>query len=205
MVLMYMSSLYRVVLWKLHLAESKVTELTNLLENQTQQLMELIEAVDALREKSRDNERRAELQRHELKEQYITLRELYMALKMKTGENLIDCAHFLPSPTAGENSRRFWLLRKYHRNLVAAIKPCIDRVIKTSVDAGIVPELVVGESCTDVDEKCAVFYRALQVRVGESPQVLDAFLQLIQENFQDSKPCNYLRSKMLSELNVPGH
>ena len=196
MVLMYMSSLYRVVLWKLHLAESKVTELTNLLENQTQQLMELIEAVDKLREKSRDNERRAELQRHELKEQYITLRELYMALKLKTGENLIDCAHFWPSPTAGENSRRFWLLRKYHRNLVAAIKPCIDRVIEASVDAGIVPELVVGESCTDVDEKCAVFYRALQVRVGESPQVLDAFLQLIQEKFQDSKPCNYLRSKM---------
>ena len=195
----------RLLEWKLSLAESKIGELTKLLESRTKQLMKLMEDVDKLRERNKENERRAERQRHELKEQYTALRELYIALQMKKGARMmhINCA--LPTPTEGENSKQFWLLRKHRKNLTALIKPHIRQVVEESAMAGIVSELVFEdctEMCGDPEEQCDVFYKALQARVGESPDTLDLFVELLQQKMKASKPLHSLCNRMLAELRV---
>ena len=194
---MFMSTLYRVLESKLNHAETKLEEQQERLvklEQQEEQLLKLVKMVNALKEKNKENERRVEMQQHELKEQEAVVRELYVALQMKNNPTLL-----LQSSTITETPKQFRLFRKHSRNLILITKPCINEVIKASVEAGIVPELVVGESETSSNTNCTVFYKALQMKISESPHTLTIFLQMLQEKFTASKA---LCSKILAELNA---
>lgn len=204
-----MSTWCRLLEWKLFHAETKLEQqkeqLMKLeqqeewlvkLEQQEEQLLKLVKMVNALKEKNKENERRVEMQQHELKEQEAVVRELYIALQMKSNPALL----LQSSTTITEIPKQFRLFRKHSRNLMLITKPCINQVIKASVEAGIVPELVVGEYTeTSSNTNCTVFYKALQMKISESPHTLTIFLQMLQENFSASKA---LCSKILAELNT---
>ena len=183
-----MSTLCRVLESKLNHAETK-------LERQNECLLKLVETVNTLKEKNKENERRVKMQQHELKEQEAVVRELYVALQMKSNPTLL-----LQSSTITETPKQFRLFRKHSRSLMLITKPCIRQVIKAAVEAGIVPELVVGEYTeTSSNTNCTVFYKALQMKISESPQTLTIFLQMLQEKFSASKA---LCSTILAELNT---
>lgn len=206
-VFMYMSTWCRVLELKLSCAETQLEEQeTRLeeqeerLEEQEERLLKLVEMVNALEEKNRENERRVELQQHEIKEQEATLHELSIALQMKNGP-LIPYA----LPGATEGSKPFWLFRQHQRNLAHLTKPCINQVIRASVEAGVVSELVMeecGETRSTPEQSSSVFYKALQMKISESPQSLAIFLRLLQENSEVSKPCRRLCSNILAELDT---
>jgi hypothetical protein len=195
-VFMYVSTLFCVYERKLSEAEAAV-------ERQKEKLLKLVEVVNTLKEKNKENERRVEMQQHELMEQETILRELYIALQVKNDSSLHPCVHLLRRK---DTPKEFWLFRKHQRNLLRITEPYINQVIEASVEADIVPEHVVEESsetCSSPDHRCSVFYKALQMRISESPDIFATFLRILQEQMRDSKPHHTsLCSKILAELNT---
>ncbi|CAI8055477.1 hypothetical protein GBAR_LOCUS30292 [Geodia barretti] len=106
------------------------------LERQKEKLLKLVEMVNALKEKNKENERRVEMQQHELLEQETILRELYTALQMKNDPSLLPSVHLLQRK---DIPKEFWLFRKHQRNLMRITEPYINQVIEASVEADIVP------------------------------------------------------------------
>ena len=196
-VFMYVSTLFCVYERKLSEAEAAV-------ERQKEKLLKLVEMVNALKEKNKENERRVEMQQHELLEQETILRELYTALQMKNDPSLLPSVHLLQRK---DIPKEFWLFRKHQRNLMRITEPYINQVIEASVEADIVPEHVVEESsetCSSTDQRCSVFYKALQMGISESPDTFATFLRILQQQMrEDSKPHHSsLCSKILAELNT---
>ncbi|CAI8055478.1 hypothetical protein GBAR_LOCUS30292 [Geodia barretti] len=128
-VFMYVSTLFCVYERKLSEAEAAV-------ERQKEKLLKLVEMVNALKEKNKENERRVEMQQHELLEQETILRELYTALQMKNDPSLLPSVHLLQRK---DIPKEFWLFRKHQRNLMRITEPYINQVIEASVEADIVP------------------------------------------------------------------
>ena len=201
-VFLLMATLYRNVERQLKLAQHKITELNAELENRDEKLQMLITTVTTLKRASEENERRMEMQQNELKQQRTALRELFTAQKMKGGLGFCDY-YFTASATAGENSRAFWVLRKHQRNLVMLSRPYTKQIIEAAMEKGLVSENIgkCAVKCSIPNHDCMDgFYKALLVRVGESPDVLEAFLYLMQQKLKESQPCCQLFSKMLDEI-----
>ena len=194
-VFMYMSTLFCVLEWKLSQAEA-------LLERQKERLLKLIEMVNTLKERNKENERRVEMQKHELKEQETRVRELWIALQMKSSSSSLPPHSILLKSSIVKETPHFWLFRRHKENLARITKSRIKEIIKASVEAGIVPELVVGEcaeTSTNAEQSCSMFYKALQMRISESPHSFAAFLQILRDKLKGSEP---LCSKILAELST---
>ena len=199
--LVLMSTMYRGVEQKLKVAEEKKMELSTLLKRRDEMLQELATTINELEEKFGENELLIEMQKNELKEQSTILREMHVALRLKRGSKCCDlhddfffCA---------ESSQEFWILRKYQRNLVLVTKPHIREIIKAAMEAGLVSENIgkCAVKCLIPQHDCADgFYKALLVKVDESPEALKLFLEMVQERLKESKPCQQLCNKMLAEL-----
>jgi hypothetical protein len=179
---------------KLKDAESREADLNGLLENRTNKLQLLMKSIDTLKMKCAKNETQTEIQRNELKDQEALIQELHIALQMMKGE-----MHLLQGVVG---SKQFRVLRKHQGNLIAVTKPYIKLIVKVSFEAGLVSENIgkcAGE-CPGTDHDCTtVFYKALQFRVSESPPVLEKFLRLMLQNFEQSHSCHRLCSQVLCD------
>ena len=186
---------------KLRAAEDKITELTALLHKRNEMLQSLAEIIDTLKHKSRDNERRLELQQYELQEQSTALEELEIAQQFE-----VDASEITSQPVVtSKHSRVYWVFHSHKQNLAILTKSRIQEVIKAAADAGLVSEYIgeCAKKCSIPNHDCTSgFYKALQTTISESPDAFKLFLQLIQQKLKDSKPCNQLCSKILIEMNM---
>ena len=185
---------------KLKSAETKIKELTTLLQMRNEKLRSLVMTIDKLKGVTEENERRLQLQRNELKEQYAVLQEMFVMLK-ELGISNVSGVYL----HAKEMSREFWILRKYRPSLLIVTKPYIHQIIRECVEAGLVSEKFSqcacptgcpssGHDCTDQ------FYKELQLKVSETPHTLECFLLLIKQKVQVSKGCQQLCNTMLEEM-----
>ena len=184
---------------KLESAESKIMKLITELEQRTNKLQTLATTINTLKEATEENERQMEMQQNELKQQRTALRELCTAL----GALEFCDSSLTTGATAGENSQAFWVLRKHQRNLVIITRPYRQQMIKAAVEEGLVSENIgkCALKCSIPNHDCVdEFYKALLVRVGESPEALEAFLYLMQQKLKKSRPCCQLFNKMLDEI-----
>ena len=195
---MLISTLYRGMEMKLRFAESKIKQLTTLLQTRDEMLQSLVMEIDKLKEETEENERRLEFQRNELKEQYAVLQEMFVVLRARE-EGIFGKSAVMG---ANEFSKEFWILRKHRPSLVVLTKPYIDQIITESVKAGLVSENIgqCGSNCQLSGHDCSDgFYKALQVKVNETPHTLESFIILIQK-LQLSNGCKKLCGTMLGEL-----
>lgn len=178
-------------------AETKIKQLTALLKMRDEKLQSLVTTINKLEEVTKENEMRLEHQRHELNEQNAVLQEVFVVLK-EFGISSIGG----PYLRSNGLSQEFWVLRKNLPNLVVVTKPYIHQIIGKSVGAGLISENVgqcatkcpfSGHDCTDG------FYKALQMKVRETPHALEGFLLLVQ-NLQVSGNVQQLCSTMLKEM-----
>ena len=193
--------MYYGVVNKLRSAQQQIVELNLELQKRDEKLDTLITTIEVLKQQTDANERRMERQRHELKEQNTALREMYMALRMRMAPLGFCDAHLLVEATEGENSKAFWVLRKHQRSLVATTKPHIQQIIKLSVESGLISKTIgeYAENCETPHDCTDGFYKALLVKVGESPEALRAFLDLMQAKLKTN--CRIF-DKMLNELSI---
>lgn len=203
--LVLMAKMYQSMEQKLRAAEEKNTKLTALLEKRTEMLRKFGKTIATLEEEFGDNERQLEMQRSELKEQYAILREMHTALLMKTDGKCWEIHHKLSElGLPGENCQQFWVFRKHKQNLVILTKPHIQEIIKAATEAGLVSESVgkCATKCPFPNHDCTTeFYKALQVKIGESPDTLKIFLQLVQDKCKESQPClQFIHKKILNEI-----
>ena len=199
-----MSTLYHGMEKKLKTAEDKIKELTALLQKRNEAVHKLATTVNELSEVTDENERRLEMQQHELKELRAILREMFIAQEMKRGANVCN-VYFGAGARAGETSREFWVLRKNRRNLSIITQPHIQKIIRAASEAHLVSENIgkCATKCPTPGHDCTEgFYKALQVKVGEAPHTLKAFLLLMQEKLEDSESLQLLCSQMLAEIHI---
>lgn len=188
---MLMSTLYHGMEMKLRVAETKIKHLTTLLQMRNEMLESLVVAVEKLEEETKENERRLELQNNELREQHAMLQEMHV-LQKESGVSSISDSYL----RVNKFSKEFWILRKHRPNLVVVTKPYIQSIIKESVKAGLVSENIgqlPGHDCSDG------FYKALQMKVSETPHILESFIFLMQK-LNLSSGCQKLCSAMLGEV-----
>lgn len=200
-VLVLMSALYHGMERRLKSAENTIKELKALLQKRNENLQTLVTTINGLQEMTEENERRLEMQRNQLKEQYTVLREMLLAMRMKGSR--FSHVYLKSGTNPGEISQEFWVLRKHRGNLITVTKPYIRQVIKMALEAGLISENVgkCATKCPTLGHNCAdEFYKALQVRVGEAPHALKQFLLLIQQRLKDSQPCQRLCSMILEEI-----
>ena len=172
-----------------------IGKLLNLVEKRSSKLEKLEKMVDVLAEKSEQNERQIELERNERKHQQVVIQELYLQRQLNVGVPLSQLS-VLPQTKPGELSKEFWVLRSHQENLVCVTRPFICQIIRAAVEAGIVSDTVEKcmDSCPDRD-RVAAFYKALLVRVGESPTILADFLQLMERELNQP-----IFAKMLKDI-----
>ena len=199
-ILILMSTLYQSMEMKLKSAETKIKELTTLLQMRNEKLRSLVLTIDKLKGVTEENERRLQLQRNELTEQYAVLQEMFVMLK-ELGISNVSGAYL---PAKGM-SREFWILRKYRPSLVVVTKPYIHQIIRECVEAGLVSEkfsqCACATGCPSSGHECTdQFYKALQLKVSDTPHALECFLLLIQQKMQVSKGCQQLCNTMLEEI-----
>lgn len=195
---MLISTLYRGMEMKLRFAETKIKQLTTLLQMRTEMLQSLVMEIDKLKEETEENERRLEFQRNELKEQYAVLQEMFVVLRARE-EGVLSKSVVMG---ANEFPKEFWILRKHRPSLVVVTKPYIDQIITESVKAGFVPGNIgqCGTNCQLPGHDCSDgFYKALQVKVNETPHTLESFI-LLMKKLQLSNGCEKLCSTMLGEM-----
>jgi hypothetical protein len=199
-IFLLMSALYHGMEKKLKTEESRNRELTAQLQKRDEKLHKLVTTIHELKEVTEDNERRIEMQRNELKEQHAILCEMSIALGLKSGASF---SHMYFN--AGETPREFWVLRRNKQNLIIITKPHIQQIIRAALEARFVSENIgkCATKCPTAGHNCAEeFYKALQVKVGESPHTLKAFLLLMQEKLKESESLQKLCSKMLAEIRI---
>jgi hypothetical protein len=202
-----MSTLYHGMGKKLKTAEDKIKELTALLQKRNEAVQKLATTVNELSEVTDENERRLEMQQHELKELRAILREMFIAQEMKRGASFSNVCnvYFGTGARAGEMSQEFWVLRKNRRNLCIITQPHIQQIIRAALEACLVSENIgkCATKCPTPGHDCTEgFYKALQVKVGEAPHTLKVFLLLIQEKIKDSESLQLLCSRMLAEIHI---
>ena len=199
-IFLLMSALYHGMEKKLKTEESRNRELTAQLQKRDEKLHKLVTTIHELKEVTEDNERRIEMQRNELKEQHAILCEMSIALGLKSGASF---SHMYFN--AGETPREFWVLRRNKQNLIIITKPHIQQIIRAALEARFVSENIgkCATKCPTAGHNCAEeFYKALQVKVGEAPHTLKAFLLLMQEKLKESESLQKLCSKMLAEIRI---
>lgn len=195
--LVLMSTLYRGMEMKLSVAETEIQHLKTLLEMRNEMLESLVVTVEKLEEETKENERRLELQNNELREQHAMLQEMHV-LQKELGVSSISGACL----RVNKFSKEFWILRKHRPNLVVVTKPYIQHIIDESVKAGLVSENIgqCGTNCRLPGHDCSDgFYKALQMKVSETPHVLESFIFLMQK-LHLSSGCEKLCSAILGEV-----
>ena len=183
---------------KLELTENRALHLESLLDKRNIQIEELLDINDELKERCEENDQRIEATQNDLKEHQIVLHEFFQVSKMP-----FELPDIFQEAAATNFPKHLWILRRHQRNLVSITKPHIQKIIKVSSEAGIVSKIIgkCATNCSIPNHDCASgFYRALLVSVGDSPRVLEIFLQMMLDEFQ-SEPCSRLCSQMLHEVN----
>ena len=186
---------------ELGLAKSELMKKETLLQERTKRLCVIVKDIEKMRQISEESVRRIEMQENDLREQSTTVCELYMTLKLKTNATLC-LKDFLQG--AMRMSKALIIFRKHQRNLIAVTKPCIEKIITSASEAGIVSKNIkkCANNCSIPNHDCTdMFYKALLVSVGDSPRVLEIFLRVVVQEL-DSEPCRRLCSQILDELNV---
>ena len=171
--------------------KTQVLGLHETLGKRTAQLKSVVISIEELKEKAKESDQRVETQQNDLVEYKISMQEFYLSFDS-------SLPHQEPMPTC----KQFWILRKHQKNLMVLTKPFIYGIIIASTEGGLVSTNIgkCAVNCSIPGHDCAGgFYKALLVTVGNSPHMLEVFLQMMLNNF-DGQPLGRLCKRMLVEL-----
>lgn len=201
--LVLLSASYRTMAQELKTTKSELSvahrenmKLTKLLHKRDETVQKLVKSMNMLKEKFEENDLCLELQRNELKEQEFVLFEMQTMLQIERGVYFFQI-------DANKALKLLWVFRKHKQNLYMITKSCIREIIRIALEADLVSENVgrCAVKCYIPNHDCADgFYKALQVKIDESPDALELFLRLIQEKLKDCQKCRGLCSNILDDI-----